>query len=96
MNRVQRIILMFYLPLTLLILLLDRLYPGENLVSYVKYSVVVSMFLWAAVLHKKYPEQGQLSLALFFTAAADFFLVYLNTIPALGNRFYPWASWPLL
>jgi len=89
MSRTQKITLSTFLPLTLLILLLDRLYPGADLVNYVKYATMLSLFFWAARQKKKYPEQKTLNRALFFVIVADFFFVYCDTIPALKDRVVP-------
>ncbi|WP_227762699.1 lysoplasmalogenase family protein [Zhaonella formicivorans] len=87
MNNVQRRVLSTFLPLTVLILILDNIYPCSNAVYYVKYTTTVSLFLTAFALRKKYPEQILMTTAVFFVAAADFFFVFSRTMPELNvNR----------
>ncbi|CAH2213773.1 lysoplasmalogenase family protein [Tepidibacter aestuarii] len=86
MNNIQRVLLSIYLPITIFILILDNLYPGENLVSYIKFSTIITLFLVALRIKKKYYEQKFLNLSIFFIVIADFFLVFCNTIPELSRR----------
>lgn len=89
MNRTQRITLLVYIPMTLLILLLDHLYPDNDIVNYVKYATMLSLFLLATFLKKTYSEQKALHLALSFVILADFFFVFCDTIPHLKNQVLP-------
>jgi len=89
MNNAQRALLAVYLPITVLFLIVDRLYPAHALVNYVKYTSVISFFLVSLAIRKTRAEQGLISLALFFVVLADFFLVYCNTLPQLANKVVP-------
>ena len=80
MNNTQRILLVIYLPITLLILILDNIYPKEDIVLYLKYTIMITLFLSATTMQKKFREQKVMALSLFFLVVADFFLVFINTI----------------
>jgi len=80
MNKIQKILLAIYLPMTLLILIIDNIYPKEDMVLYLKYSTMITLFLSAIKMKKKFREQKVMTLSLFFLVVADFFLVFINTI----------------
>lgn len=86
MNPTQKRLLALYFPLTIVILLLDNLYPAFTAVYHLKYGTIISLFLTAALIHKNYREQYVMAVAVFFAAVADFFLVFSQTIPALAGR----------
>ncbi|BCZ46807.1 hypothetical protein psyc5s11_28740 [Clostridium gelidum] len=87
MNNTQRILLVIYLPITLLILILDNIYPKENMVLYLKYTIMITLFLSAITMQKKIREQKIMALSFFFLVVADFFLVFINTIDNLKLNF---------
>jgi len=89
MSRRQNLTLLVYGPLTLLILLLDRFHPGEDIVNYVKYAAMLSLFLLATLVKKRYPEQKYLNAALLCVVVADFFLVFCDTLPAYREQVLP-------
>ena len=80
MNNAQRVLLSVYLPLTVFILILDNFYTGYDLVQYVKYITVVTLFLAAQWVEKVGHEQQLMCLALLCVAIADLFLVLLPTL----------------
>src|SRR5471030_1232513 len=92
MNKTQKILLIIYLPMTLLILLLDNIYPKENKVLYIKYSIMITLFLSAIKMNKKFHEQKIMALSFFFLVVADFFLVFINTIDNLKIDFSPFGA----
>ena len=87
MNDTQRILLVIYLPITLLILILDNIYPKEDMVLYLKYTIMITLFLSAITMQKKFCEQKIMALSFFFLVVADFFLVFINTIDNLKLNF---------
>lgn len=84
MNNTQRIILVIYIPFTILIILLHNICPKEDMVFYLKYTIMISLFLSAATMKKKLKEQKFMALSLFFLVVADFFLVFVSTIDRLN------------
>jgi len=87
MNNTQRILLVIYIPITVLILILDNIYPKEDIVLYLKYTIMITLFLSAITMQKKFREQKIMALSLFFLVVADFFLVFVNTIDNLKLNF---------
>ncbi len=83
MNNAQRILLAVYLPLTLLILRFDQLYPGEAAVQYLKYTVMTALFIAVSSIRKKHWEQKLMAVSFLFLVIADFFLVFAATIENL-------------
>jgi len=89
MNKLQKVLLAIYLPITMVILILDNLYPGANMISYIKYAIIISLFIVAFKIKKNFTEQFFMTLAIFFAMISDFFLVFCSTIPDLNNRVIP-------
>ena len=87
MNNTQRILLVIYIPITVLILILDNIYPKEDIVLYLKYTIMITLFLSTITMKKKFREQKIMALSLFFLVVADFFLVFINTIDNLKLNF---------
>ncbi|KJS88261.1 MAG: hypothetical protein JM58_01505 [Peptococcaceae bacterium BICA1-8] len=85
MNNFQKVLLVIYLPITIFILILDILYPGGNMVSYLKYATIISLFIVALKIKKNYTEQYFMNLAIFFAMFSDFFLVFCSTIPEISR-----------
>lgn len=80
MNDTQKALLAVYLPLTVLVAVLDDMLPEAAVVKYVKYTIIVSIFLVSLIVKKQYREQKIMSLALLFVMLADFFLVFATTL----------------
>lgn len=80
MNNTQRMLLAVYLPFTLLLLIFDHVFPGADVVQYVKYTVMLTMFLSVVCIRKKYREQKTMAAAFFFMVVGDFFLVFSTTL----------------
>lgn len=86
-NNAQRILVVTYLTLTLLILLFTTRYALESPALYLKFGVRVAMFLTAVLIKKNYREQKILVLAFLCTVISDYFFVLLRaTNPDLVNR----------
>ncbi|ADL52254.1 lysoplasmalogenase family protein [Clostridium cellulovorans] len=79
MNNTQRVLLVIYILLTGLILFLDRTYPKEDIIIYLKYTIIVTLFLSSIIVEKQYKEQKIMALSFFFVVIADFFLVLCDT-----------------
>lgn len=89
MNNTQRILLAIYIPLTFLIILFHNICPKENMVFYLKYTIMISLFLSALIIKKKFNEQKLMALSLFFLVVADFFLVFVSSIDKLDTDLSP-------
>ncbi len=79
MNKVQKLILSVFLPMTGLFIALDNFFPGAPYVNYIKFVTIITLFLITLGINKKYPEQKILTVAMFFVVAGDFFLVFCKT-----------------
>lgn len=91
MNTTQKILLALYLPATVLILIFDHLYPGADMVLYLKYITMVTLFLFTRIIRKKTREQRIMALSFFFMVIADFFLVFSDTIDGLTMNTTPFG-----
>ena len=80
MNNMQRILFVIYLPITFLILIFDHIYPIEDMVQYLKYAIMITLFLFSISIKKKFHEQKIMALSFFFLVIADFFLVFSTTL----------------
>lgn len=87
----QKILIAIYFPITILIFILDNIYPKENMVLYLKYTTMVTLFLSALIIKKKFFEQKLMVLSLFFLVIADFFLVFTGTIENLKMNLDPFG-----
>ena len=86
MNSTQRKLLYTFLPMTLVIVLLDNLLSGATLVNYVKYATIIALFLFTLGIKKKHLEQLYANIAIFFIVVADFFLVFCDTLPGIRDK----------
>jgi YhhN-like protein. len=91
MGNNQKILIAIYFPITLLIFILDNIYPKENMVLYLKYATMITLFLSALTIKKKFFEQKLMVLSLFFLVIADFFLVFAGTIENLKMNLDPFG-----
>lgn len=91
MNNTQRILLAVYLPITLLILIFDNLYPEENMVIYLRYTIIITLFLSVVIIQKNYHEQKVMALSFFFIIIADFFLVFSESLDSLKMDVSPFG-----
>lgn len=71
----QKALAAVYIPLTVSILIFDRLLPASPLVQYLKYSTMFSLFLYAVLIKKRTAEQKVMSFSFCFLVIGDFFLV---------------------
>lgn len=92
MNKTQRILLVIYIPITLLILILHKFCPNENRVLYFKYIIMISLFISAIMMEKKFHEQKIMALSFLFLVVADFFLVFASTIDNLNIDVSPFGA----
>lgn len=74
MNRIQQKLIAVYLPMTLVIIVLDLVFGNTPLMWLVKFLAIASLFLWSFFLRKKSREQEQLGLSLLFVTLGDGFL----------------------
>lgn len=58
MGNTQRILIAIYFPITLLIVILDNIYPEENMVLYLKYTTMITLFLSALTIKKNFLSKG--------------------------------------
>jgi len=82
-NREQILLLKVYLPLALVIILLDNLFPGRVAVNYFKFAIVLTLFPAALITGKLYREQAILTFAILLMVVGDFFLNLCSAIPDL-------------
>ncbi|MGI6712517.1 MAG: lysoplasmalogenase family protein [Bacillota bacterium] len=87
MNNTQRILLVVYLPLTVLILIFQMLYQKGDPALYLMFAVRVTMFLSVVVMLKRIKEQILIMLAFLFTIVSDYYFVYARTLDQpIANR----------
>jgi hypothetical protein len=91
MNNIQRSLLAIFIPMTILILIFDHIIPKDNMVNYVRYAIMISLFLVAISIKKKFSEQKLMALSFFFLVIADFFLVFCNTIDKIKMDLTPFG-----
>lgn len=91
MSTTQRVLMVIYFPMTFLIFIFDNIYPKENMVLYLKYTIMITLFLSAVTMKKKFFEQKVMALSFFFLVIADFFLVFINTINNLNMDLSPFG-----
>lgn len=91
MNNIQKSLLVIYFPLTLIILIFDNIYPNENVVMYLKYVVMITLFLSSMITKKKFHVQKIMSLSFFFLVIADFFLVFFNSFNNVEIVLFPFG-----
>jgi hypothetical protein len=72
-----------FLPITLLILLLDHLYPAHDMVQYLKYTTIITLFIAVTSMEKQFWEQKIMAASFLFVVIADFFSVFLPTFDYL-------------
>ncbi len=89
MNNTQRILLAIYLLFTLLVTTLDHLFPGADVVQYVKFATMASLFISVLVMRKHCREQKVLTLAFFFMVIADSFSVFSTALHSLSWNLKP-------
>lgn len=91
MGNAQRILIAIYFPITFLIFMFDNINPKENMVLYLKYTIMISLFLSALIIKKNFFEQKLMALSFFFLVIADFFLVFADTIQNLNMDVSPFG-----
>ncbi|SFG28424.1 hypothetical protein SAMN05660649_01269 [Desulfotomaculum arcticum] len=91
MNSIQRKLLYIFLPMTLVIVLLDNLFSGAAFVNYIKYATIIALFLFTLRIRKRYIGQLYVNIAIFFIVAADFFLVFCDTVPGVRDKLVIWG-----
>ena len=54
MNNTQKSLLAIYIPMTILILIFDNIFPSENMVQYLRYTIMATLS-WLRIYKKKIP-----------------------------------------
>jgi len=85
LNKQQKVLLLTFLVITVLVIFLDNLFPGAAAVSHFKFFVILTLFLIAFISEKKYPEQVTLTIAVFFLVMGDFFANFCSTLPEFNK-----------
>jgi len=80
MNRIQRLVLVTFLPLTVIELILVYIYDTSNLVRCVQFAGTVLLFMVAVFVKKEYKEQKILVFGFLFSVIGDFFMILLPVI----------------
>lgn len=80
LNQNQKLLFGIYLPLTAVFLVFDHLFPGADFVNYLKFTAIITLFLFVSGVKKYFPEQKTLVKSLFFICVGDFFLVFCYTL----------------
>lgn len=84
MDSGQRKIFAVFFSLTVVILLLNIVLPGNKAVSFIKFTTVLFLFFYSLGAKKQYFEQKVMTAALFFTAVGDYFLNLCYAFPGFG------------
>lgn len=87
MNNTQKSLLVIYLPLTFVILIFDHIYPNENVVLYLKYTTMITLFLSSMIIKKKFHDQKIMALSFIFLVIAGFLFAYICLIIAYQKNF---------
>jgi len=53
MNNTQRSLLAVFIPMTILIIIFDNILPQEKMVNYVRYAIMISLFLVSISIKKE-------------------------------------------
>lgn len=91
MNNTQRSLLAIFIPMTILIIIFDNIFPRENMVNYIRYAIIIALFIVSISIKKKFHEQMLMALSFFFVVIADFFLVFSNTIDKIKMDLTPFG-----
>ena len=87
MNRSQSLILVVFLPLTLLILAVQILYPDQDPVYFIRYLVRIFMLAWVFRLALQHRGKWLLFLAFLSTVISDYYFVLMRASdPGMQNR----------
>lgn len=76
----QKALMAVYIPVTVSILVFDRLLPASMFVIYIKYLTMFSLFLSAICIRKRTTEQKIMSVSFCFLVIGDFFLVLSSAL----------------
>lgn len=79
MNDVQRILLAIYIPLAVLIIIFENCCFEKDIINYLKYTIIVTLFLAVICTRKSFPEQKIMTRAFYYVVMADFFFVLYST-----------------
>lgn len=91
MNNSQRTLLSLYIPITVLILIFDWIYPKAEMVDYIRYIAIIALALSTLVVKKHTLEQKTMSFSFFFVVISDYFLVFSKTIDGIGKSLAPFG-----
>jgi hypothetical protein len=85
MSNIQRVIMAVYFPLTIFFVVADNLYPADNLVRLIKFMTILTIFIAAFSIRKKFSEQKLMTIAVLFAVLGDFFLGFGERIPGIKS-----------
>lgn len=80
MNLYQKGLLCLFIPVTLIIIALDYIFPKQYSVEIIKFMTMAALLLASLYVKKRYNEQLLLLLALFFAVSGDLFFVLLESL----------------
>lgn len=80
MNRIQKLVLVTFLPLTVIELILVYIYDTSTLVRCVQFAGTVLLFMVAIFVKKEYKEKKILVFGFLFSVIGDFFMILLPVI----------------
>jgi hypothetical protein len=79
MNDVQKILLAVYIPLTVLVIIFENFCFETDIINYLKYTIIITLFLAVISVKKKFPEQRIMARSFYYVVMADFFFVLYGT-----------------
>lgn len=85
MSSIQRAIMAVYFPFTIFFVFADNYYPANNLVRLIKFLTMLTLFIAALSITKKYKEQKILTIAALFAVLGDFFLGFGERILSIHS-----------
>lgn len=80
MNKDQKLTLLIFIPVTLLIVALIYLLPGNNIVHYAEFASTVLLFLFAINKKTENKQKILIQIAFLFSVIGDFFLAAMKAI----------------
>lgn len=89
MNNIQRLILAIYLTFTLFFVVADNIYSADYLVRAFKWLTVLTIFMAAFSIRKRFNEQKLMTFAALFVVIGDFFLGFGGSIQSLKSLDIP-------
>jgi hypothetical protein len=91
MNNSQRTLLSMYMPITMLILTFDWIYPKAEMIEYIRYIAIIALAMATGAVKKKSLEQKIMAFSFLFVVIADYFLVFSTTIDGINRNLAPFG-----